>query len=325
MQVVGLSPDGLPHQFGEIDFYVADGTFPEPERPASEGPSGKKDGNVSETTPQKQAFESLTAPMKGLVHAKIPVKASDSEAAKWLAQRKLRLTLDALNFFGDFFTNLESRVTLPGDASFAKLTILSQNSTHRNVSLEYTNFSLMFSFGAVTPTSARDSGFERVSLILANSSASPLDEAILSSLQWAGRASIETRREEAFMLFCIALEALLIRRQKLSELTQTFALRGAHLLVKDAARRSEAFEDLKHLYDVRSKIVHSGRNSVNQADLSKIRWLSKTALLTMLVEEPFSRMTQDKELDDWFQAQLLAGSVPVPPTETKRRPDELSD
>ena len=143
------------------------------------------------------------------------------------------------------------------------------------------------------------------------SPASSLDEKILSSLQWAGRASIESRREEAFVLFCISLEALLLTN-KTTELRQAFALRGAHLVARDAAYREEAFKDMKDLYDMRSSIVHSGRTRVVAAELSKIRWYAKTAVLRMLVSEPFSKMRTEQDLEKWFQTQLLAGTVSAP-------------
>jgi len=228
------------------------------------------------------------------------------------------LTVDALNYFSDFFDVLETRVTLPGDATISdvKTFIYSQtNPEKKHASVGWTRRFLRFSFAAITESNAKASGFERVSSILGTPSPSPLEEKILSSLQWAGRASIEDRREEAFLLFCVSLEALLLSKQTTSEITQTFALRGAHLLVGDAAHRKEIFRDLKSLYGIRSSIVHSGHTQVAEASLSKIRWLAKTALLIMLVREPFSKMKTQEELEEWFQTQLLAGVVSAPSPE----------
>jgi hypothetical protein len=308
MEVHGIAPECLPYNFGEIEFGVADSS---PDIGQRSGEQGSAESMDKTSVPGiKGGFGELFAPTSGAIYAKVPIEATDAEAAKVLAERKLRLTVDALNYFGDLFDVLESRVTLPGDATAEKVkTFIYSQTTHerKHTSVGWTKPFLRFSFASTTKSSANASGFERVGAILANPSLNSLDERILSSIQWAGRASIEGRREQAFLLFCISLEALLLSNRSTGEITQTFALRGAHLLVADAARRKEAFKDLKFLYGIRSNIVHSGHTQVTEADLSKIRWLAKTALLIMLVREPFSIMKKEEELEDWFESQLLAG------------------
>lgn len=311
MEVRGLAPEQLPHRFGEIEFYVS-GSPREEDQPTSESANPSETMKESTAPPPNNRFGNLFALNKDAIYAIVPIKATDTEAAKVLAERKLRVTLDALNFFGDFFEVLETKVTLPGDATVAEVKTIVwpiARPEDKHTSVGFTKQFLRFSFAAMGASGANDSGFDRVSSMLANSSASALDEKILSSLQWAGRASIESRREEAFLLFCISLEALLLTNRT-TELRQAFALRGAHLLARDAAHREEVFNDLIDLYDTRSSIVHSGRTRVMEAELSKIRWLAKSAVLIMLVREPFSNMRTEKELENWFRTQLLAGTVP---------------
>jgi hypothetical protein len=316
MEVRGLAPESLPHRFGEIEFYVANGAEETEKQSGESDRQAARTSEVTGTPATKTEFTDLFVPTKGAIYAKVPIEATDLEAAKVLAERKLRLTVDALNYFGDFFDVLDSRVVLPGDAtmSVVKTFICSRtNPTRKYPSAGWTRPSFVrFSFAAVAKSSAKASGFERVSSILANPSLSSLDEKILSSLQWAGRASIEGRKEQAFLLFCISLEALLLNRKSTGEITQTFALRGAHLLTSDATHRKEVFKDLKSLYGVRSAIVHSGHTQVTEADLSKIRWLTKAAVWIMLVREPFSTLKTEEELEDWFETQLLAGVESVP-------------
>jgi len=319
MEVRGLAAERLPYRFGEIEFYVA-GSLREDDRTNSEGENpSEPPEKTKESAASARKFGNLFEPKKGAIYATVPVKASDMDAAKVLAERKLRVTLDALNFFGDFFEVLETKVSLPGDATVAEVKTFVwpvARPEEKHTSVGHTKQFLHFSFAAIGASSAKESGFDRVSSMLANSSASSLDERILSSLQWAGRASTESRREEAFLLFCISLEALLLGNRA-TEKTQAFALRGAHL--QDAANREETFSKLKYLYGIRSSIVHSGRTSVIDADLSRIRWLAKTAVLKMLVREPFSKMKTEDELENWFQTQLLAGTVPTPQENTTQQ------
>lgn len=216
MEVRGLAPESLPHSFGEIEFCVADGA-PE-QSPQSSERQVANPSDITNTLVPKTSFGSLFVPTKGAIYAKVPIEATDTDAAKVLAERKLRLTVDALNYFGDFFDVLESRVVLPGDATMSdvKTFIWSRANPERgHVSLGWTRPSFVrFSFAAIAKSSAKASGFELVSSILAKSTPTSLEEKILSSLQWAGRASIEGRKEQAFLLFCISLEALLLSKRK---------------------------------------------------------------------------------------------------------------
>ena len=64
-----------------------------------------------------------------------------------------------------------------------------------------------------------------------------LQDRILSALQWAGRAAVEERREEAFLLYAIAIESLLLGGKSHVEVTERLAVRGAHLLSGDPKAR----------------------------------------------------------------------------------------
>ncbi len=73
-------------------------------------------------------------------------------------------------------------------------------------------------------------GLDRTSEMLKKEAPSEFELRILSALQWAGKASVEPRREEAFLLFSVSLESLLLERDDKSEIAETLALRLAHLI-----------------------------------------------------------------------------------------------
>ena len=91
------------------------------------------------------------------------------------------------------------------------------------------------------------------------------------AFQWAGKASVEPRKEEAFLLFAISLESLLMERDGRLETTEKRALRGAHIIGGNAASPLTVCRDLKKLYGIRSKIVHSGSVEVGEDQLSESR------------------------------------------------------
>ena len=115
---------------------------------------------------------------------------------------------------------------------------------------------------------------------------------------------MEPRNEEAFLLFAIALESLLMGRDDKSEITETLALRTAHVIASPK-HRLRAYKSVKALYGIRSKIVHRGDAEVGEADLSLMRYFARAAVLTMLCDSQVSTMTNESNLVDWFREKLL--------------------
>jgi hypothetical protein len=153
-------------------------------------------------------------------------------------------------------------------------------------------------------------GFARVSEMLGKEAPTDLQERILASLQWAGRAQVETRREESFLLYAIALESLLLRRDAKTEISHRLAVRCAHLGGGPALDDKKLVVDqILSLYQTRSNIVHSGNFLVSEGELKLIQEYCILTLFTVIDVEPFRSMNKVKDFDDWFEAQLLAGGV----------------
>ena len=120
-----------------------------------------------------------------------------------------------------------------------------------------------------------------------------------ASIMWAGRASVEPTREQSFLLFAIALEAIVLPKQG-QELSYRLALRVARLLGRSSKSRHEILETTKKLYDVRSKIVHSGSYEVTDENLARLRSVVLTVLIRLLRRRKLWRMSPD-QLHDWWE------------------------
>jgi hypothetical protein len=249
--------------------------------------------------------------MRDSTYARLVVEAVDVEAARLLARKHLHRTLDAINFYSDVLHS-GSKVYLPGQAG-----------RHSHCSLEFQEgpprrFTCRFSHQGPLPaysvgnleSGAVRYGWDRISEILQNRQRTKLEERILSACEWAGRATVSDRKEEAFLFFAVSLEVLLLGSNVESELTHRLATRGAHLLMKDFQGRREVQNDLKRLYRTRSGIVHSGRLMVTEAELGRIRFLAKTALVIVLTQEPYMSMRSNEEFDKWFEDEPLRGTAP---------------
>ncbi|MGB7283828.1 MAG: hypothetical protein WBE13_16300 [Candidatus Acidiferrum sp.] len=310
LQVLGLSANGLPQQFGPCRFYLADQpviallhgrvTHGEPVAiAATDAAAAQPDATL----------EMLRKMMLGGIWSEVHVEAIDKEAALRLAERRLRLTIDVINFFAEL-TQDRTRIFLPGDAGPSAryaLRIASDGSTPDLAQIRVGPLA-EFSFTQIPQAMTRMLGLQKVSDWLAEPRPSDLQDRILSALQWAGRAGVEERREEAFLLYAIALEGLLLGGKSHVELTERLAVRGAHLLSGDPKARENVYDELKALYGIRSKIVHSGSVEVTDDELDRIAAVVRGALVTILHMSPLSGMTAESQLEDWFKEQLLGGT-----------------
>jgi hypothetical protein len=306
LPVAGLVTEELPRKVGSIEFYIrsyAASGLPQPEGPTQ--------GVVTTAC------------------ACVPVKAADSDAAVELAIRELRQTIDLLNYFGGVVGNRGARVCLPWEARAFNLPAgISVTEGYHPSSMRHQwrgpwiPFSLNLLFD--TPNAKRG-GFPRALEILTKTNRSKLDERLLSAIQWAGRATVEERREEAFVLFTVAMESLLVNKNDKDQVTQRFAIRGAHLLGNDFASRKILYRRLKELYDLRSAIVHSGSTEIADADRDTIAHLVRATIFTMLVLKPFCDMQRVEEFHTWFEDATLGRDKSTPASSVESEQKSSSD
>jgi hypothetical protein len=313
LEVCGLDPRDLPRTMGNVRFYVADeNSFPglpplPPEEQNSETIKIRREN-------ARLLRERVAASVTGKTYAAVEVEALDPKAARELGEKELQITLDVLNFFAELFSHKGAQVFLPGDfAASRHVAILSKKTEPRknNYFFSHRRALLPFAFPPRNSASPEAAAFEKASSLLRERHGNKWNAKILSALRWAGRASVEERKEEALLLFCICLEALLLSNED-KEIAYSFALRGAHLLVKDGTKRKQVYQDLKELYKARSKIVHSGKAEILSIEVAKAEVLAKTALFIVLTTPPFSEFTTEKEFNDWAEEQTLTG-VRTPP------------
>jgi hypothetical protein len=132
-----------------------------------------------------------------------------------------------------------------------------------------------------------------------------LEDQIIASLQWAGRATVEPRKEEAFLLYAIAFESFFLSGGENRELSYRLRLLAAHFLGRDFQGRRDVFEKVDEMYKIRSKIVHSGHVQVAEADLGLMRRLTKAALIRVCTTPDLQRFASSQELQSHLLDQLL--------------------
>ncbi len=246
--------------------------------------------------------------------ALIIVDALDFEAAKVIAHDELQKTLDVINFFVDLVFGKDVFVFIPGDYNKTLVTVpvivdddndgfaIMSESSRPLIPLNLNIF--------VEKCRKRNLGLLRAGELL-KTRKNKFEERLFASIRWAGRATIEFQKEEAFLLYTIALETIILCDNDRDELNYRLTIRLAHLIGKEPDEggepvlRKEVVRKARDLYGIRSRLVHTGNYSVTDADLYEIRQMAKLSILHILNLNPFINMQNADELRDWFDNEIL--------------------
>jgi hypothetical protein len=290
--VHGFAPKDLPFSFGGIRF-VRFGQ-------SHLRPLLKPIGTGAEFT----AFRSDVSDLKdselwGNPCAIVEVKARDLDSAMVLARVATRAAVDSVNFFDDSSPYNHGWLFLPAEGARAR-EIVAIVSSEGQVLLSHAKVGPLDTFSL--ENLRKDPRVLRHLLALSALSrvAKPetAGEVLLTSFRWAGRASVEPKREQSFLLFAIALEAATLPVHN-QEITYRLSLRVARLLGRSREQRAEVKKSVADLYGVRSKIVHSGSYEVTDEDLGRLRWLTKRVLLRLLRRRSLWK-SSPSDLDRWL-------------------------
>jgi len=304
--VFGLALDGLPVQVGNVLFCKFDDVHLENFLNFLndyEGDESEKEKRMSFSDSIKQSE------IRGKSAGLIDVQAFDNIAAKTLALKELALTVDVINFFSDIIPYQKGHIYLPGNNERLTINIpIISKGEKPNLTFgwEVAGPLMPFSFPQLLENDKkRGWGFSKIANLLAKKR-NRLEDKIVSAIQWAGKATIESKKEEAFLLYAISLESLILLDNEKEELGYRLRTRVAHLLGSDLENRMKISNKVRDLYTVRSKIVHSGSYQVTDADISLIRSYSKNCILRIVNSEPFSSMNSVDSLVQWFNEKILS-------------------
>lgn len=306
--VNGLDLVGLPFKVGNVTFAEFDAMQVQEFRDAvTAHPVGEEQKRKRiQVIEEMAASDELSGQAVGITE----VLALDASAAESAAFRELRLATDVVNFYSDMLPYNSAYIALPGDADEGKIAVpklVLHSEGPPSFSINYRNIGRT---GKLSLRRLEEAdidgklGFARVCQLLVGRR-STLEDQIIASLQWAGRATVDRRKEEAFLLYAIALESLVMGDLQPGELSYRLKLRIAHLLGGTAEERAGIFKEVGDLYQIRSKIVHSGRYQVADADFGLMRMYAKASIIRLCTSEDLTSMSTPSKLADWFHDRLL--------------------
>jgi hypothetical protein len=312
----GMSAERMPYTFGKVQFMRGDAQLTEQLAtlvPVKAPPDFSKSKARKERRAREEIRNEVRKEFDGLIVARLSVEAIDGEAAIAKGLFELELTLDVINFYSDVFDpfHRSHRATLANVQGYGMMRVLANEPTAGAISIRPRQHGEHGELLLPEKTSKKaiDTGFHRADAMLAKSEPNGLERRLLAAFRWIGQASVESRPEQAFLLYAIGLESILSDPKKTMEVTSRLKLRVCHLCGKSIDDRKQIGVTFDAIYKIRCDIVHAGRTEVTGSDVLTVRNFAKSTLAVLLTDQRFVDMQSNEELQNWFEYQLLIGST----------------
>lgn len=128
-----------------------------------------------------------------------------------------------------------------------------------------------------------------------------LEKRFLRAMHWFGEALVEPDKTDAFLKFCIALEALLGQSDLLSNIATPMAEKAAFALGRTTAERIQIFNEVKKLYGRRSRIVHGSLDvSGDSLETAKMKTIVAGLLQAFVDNNWMSIFSHWSQFANWF-------------------------
>jgi hypothetical protein len=238
------------------------------------------------------------------VIARLKVQAVDGTAARSIGIRYLRHTLDVLDFVEP---TVEAPYLEPA-ASFEPMEAPGESAAVAVHDGRADYSTLSYNVRVRHLVRARRTPLERAIDRLLLSEATTLGRRLSTAVAWAGRANVQRRRDQAFLMKMMALEAALTRDEARGGVTERLRLRVAQVIGGSKSQRSASYAQMQGFYNLRSRIVHAGNaEALTDAAMKEVTRVARLVLERLLTATPFRQMSTEQDLEEWFEQQLLAG------------------
>jgi Apea-like HEPN len=131
-----------------------------------------------------------------------------------------------------------------------------------------------------------------------------LEMHVVRCAEWTAQAMGDPNPASAFVKAAIALEVLFSATEKgviTPSIMAQIAESCAFLLANAVTEALEVESKVKRLYSIRSAVVHSGKDSVAEADLDAFIQICRRVIIVLLSEEEFAEIDTMAKLADYFK------------------------
>lgn len=257
----------------------------------------------------KETFEKQFAKH---VYAEVNMSAVDSKRAEDIAMQSLRTALDALYFyrldshFIDPFFAVDHFDVQGGIRQDTQSLILF---SEKQISFpqKLTGFVMPFILTKTALSFMKANGLDALSDILATDTLTRTDfEAdLITAIRFCALSVRDKQLANAFVNSVISLEALLMDEHE--QISDNLSERVAFIIGQNLVERNGYFDEMKRLYGIRSKIVHSGNTDIRHSDLSLLRRsIAYRCIVNLLKSYKSLKITNAKDLIRWIREQKFS-------------------
>ena len=162
----------------------------------------------------------------------------------------------------------------------------------------------------IIESDAKDNiGFSHINNLLKKNNLNKFEQALITAIQWIGRAVISNRREDAFLFYAIALESIVLVDNENAELSYRLRIRIAHLVTSNPKNRKEVVNTVRELYNLRSKLVHDGKYEITDLELNSMKSISIRCIQRLCIDPIFQNITSPEDFSDWLEDQILGNVI----------------
>jgi hypothetical protein len=138
-----------------------------------------------------------------------------------------------------------------------------------------------------------------------------LQKHVVRCAEWTGQAMADPNAASALVKAAIALEVMFSANEKgviTPSIMAQIAESCAFLLGCPEASPLEIEREVRRLYGVRSAVVHSGKDSVEEEDLDSLIEICRKVIIVLLSDEELVRIENMVSLSDYFKRRKFAGA-----------------
>jgi hypothetical protein len=146
--------------------------------------------------------------------------------------------------------------------------------------------------------------FQYIEYILNKKKTSKYENQILRAIRWIGLGIDDDIGTDKIIKFSIALECLVLTRNDKSK-TEALAERCAYILGKSSKERQDIPNEVKYFYDLRSDIVHDGKDSINEVDINAFRELVTKCLFKLVEINDKEKLRDNDHLKELIQSEKI--------------------
>ena len=295
IEVAGIDTASLPAAFGTTRFAVVG--HADVERLADL----VRTKHTSDRAGKQESISQMAEELRERPVAIQRVSARDHRAAKSFATRDVAATIECLNCFADVIPYNRARLRIPngksGVGKSLQMVLADDGSFWYNpqATIPWT-----FSFAALQElTGPLAEAVNRVDALLSNENRNPVDELLLRAVRWLGHAMTAGSRGDEFLFLMVALECAVLPR-RVEEIAESLSSRTTRILHDGNGDPDSLKQEVKRLYNLRSRQVHDGSLEITENDLGQLHGIALEAVLDILISSQVKRLHTLQDFDSYL-------------------------